>query len=235
MALIDQILYLTRSLYPTGRAFRIPRGGVLEKLHRGLAVSETQFYTDSVAILDSILPDNANFTVDDADQWETRLGLITNEATALADRMAAIKRKMNHPGTIKARQHYLYIQGQLQAAGFNVYVYENISPDGSGGYVTRDPLSIVGSYGLGTHELGDLELGDFELGSSFTNIIANHIEEALDSIFDVGSNLRSTFFVGAGYFGQYANVPYTRKDEFRQLILKLKPAQEVGYLFINYI
>jgi len=32
-----------------------------------------------------------------------------------------------------------------------------------------------------------------------------------------------------------ADIPSVRKDEFRQLILKIKPAQTVGYLFINYV
>lgn len=235
MALSDVILKLTKQLYPTGRAFRVSPSSYMEKLHTGLAASEARAYQDAVAILNSVLPDNASFTTADADDWERRLGLITNESVALADREAAIQRKMNHPGTIPARQHYLYMQGQFQAAGFNVYVFENIFPNGSGGYITRDPLSIVGSFGLGFSELGDHELGDFELGTGFTNKIANHIEENLDSLFDVGSNLRSTFFIGAGYLGQYANVDKNRKAEFRQLILKLKPVQEIGYLFITYV
>lgn len=213
----------------------MPTGSFLEKLHIGLNQSEARAYADAVSILDSALPDNANFTSDDATAWEVRLGLITNLAVPLADRKLAIIRKMNHPGTIKARQHYLYIQGQLQAAGFAVYVYENIFSDGMGGFITKDPLIVSGGIGGAKFQLADRQLGDRQLGPRFINIIANHIDEALDTIFDVGANLRSTFFIGGGYLGTFANVDADRKDEFRQLILKLKPVQEVGFLFINYV
>ena len=235
MALTDQILALARQLYPTGRAFRMFFGSDFEKLNQGLAVSEAQVAQDALSILNSVLPDNDSFTVDDATDWERRLGLITNSSVSLSDRKLAIKRKMNFPGTIPARQSYLYIQGQLQAAGFNVYVFPNIFPDGSGGYITKDPTTVSGGLGLGTHELGDLELGDFELGASFNNIVANHIEEPLDSIFDPGANYRSSFYIGGGYLGTFANVDINRKAEFRQLILKLKPTQTIAFLLINYI
>lgn len=234
MELTDAILKLSRQLYPTGRAFRFPVGGDLEKMHKGLAVSEAKAYQDALGILNSILPDNDFFTAQDAADWERRLGLITNEAVSLTDRKAAIKRKMNHPGVVKARQHYLYIQGQLRAAGFDVYVHENRFPDGMGGYVSYDPLSIVGTSKETAFQHGDLQHGDFQHGSSFNAIIANHIDEAKDKIFDIPS-YESTFFIGASYLGVYASVDKNRKDEFRQLILKLKPVQMVGFLFINYV
>lgn len=235
MSLTDTFLSLTKQLYPTGRAFRMFFGSDFEKLSKGLIASEQRAWLDATSILNSALPDNTSFTVDDATDWERRLGLITNPLVSLVDRMAAIQRKMNHPGSIKARQHYLYIQGQLQAAGFNVYVFENIFPDGSGGYITKDPLIVDGGAGVTSFEYGDREYGDFQLGGYYGNIIANHIEESLDTIFDVGTNLRSTFFIGAGYLGTFASVDKNRKDEFRQLILKLKPVQEIGYLFVNYV
>jgi hypothetical protein len=122
---ISDILKLTKQLYPTGRAFNLKPGSIFEKLHTGLGQSELRAWQDANAILNSILPDNDNFTTDDATQWEIRLGLITNTSISLADRKAAILRKMNHPGSIKARQNYLYVQDQLQTAGFNVNVFEN--------------------------------------------------------------------------------------------------------------
>lgn len=125
MAFIDQIEKLTKQLYPSGRAFKMPKDGFFQKLHDSLNLSEARAYTDAKAILGSILPDTDNFTEEDAAMWEQKLGMITNESVSLADRKAAIFRKMNHPGTIKARQSTLYIEGQLQEAGFNVQVHEN--------------------------------------------------------------------------------------------------------------
>lgn len=143
---LERIKKLTRNLYPRGRAFKMPYGGVFDKLHNALSVSENEALQSAVSILDSILPDNDNFTALDAADWERRLGLITNESLSLEIRKAAIRRKMNHPGTISARQHYLYLQGQLQAAGFDLYVFENRFPDYPDGYYTIDPVSLFPIY-----------------------------------------------------------------------------------------
>lgn len=234
MAVQDKILKLSRQLLPTGRAFRMPFGGEFEKLMKGLARSEARAHDDALSILDSALPDNNNFSTADAAQWERRLGLITNSSVSLSDRKMAIKRKMAHPGSIRARQNYLYIEDQLQAAGFDVYVYENRFPYGDGSYYTLTPEQVLGTGGLDV-QLGDSQLGDSQLGGNIENKIINYIDEDTDSSFSVGSNLRFTFFIGGPYLGDYASVPEIRKDEFRQLILRLKPVQCVGYLFINYV
>lgn len=231
----DTILKLTKQLYPTGRAFWMPSGGNLEKLHRGLAVSESLAYEDAISILDAILPDNANFTSDDATDWERRLGLITNTAVSLSDRKLAIQRKLNFPGIIPSRQNWRYLEGELQAAGFNVYVYENRFLNVYGGYDTENPLVVTGGVGSITVQHGDIQHGDAQHGVGFYNLVANYLDETQDSVFDVGANLRSTFFVGGDPIGTFANVDANRKNEFRQLILKIKPTQTVGYLFINYI
>jgi len=235
MSIIDEIRQLTRQFYPKGRAFKMPYTAYLDSMHKALAISETQAYQDACAILNSILPDNDEFTEDDATDWERRLGLITNDAVSLVDRKLSIKRKMNHPGDIPARQNYLYLQGQLQAAGFNVYVYENRFSDGIGGYTTLNPGLLAYGQGLIQIQHGDIQHGyPIQGGYRFQNIIANHIDEQLDWLFDFGTNMRSTFFIGGSSLGTYANVDEDRKKEFRQLILKIKPVQAIGFLFINY-
>lgn len=231
---LPDILALTKQLYPTGRAFKMPKGGFFEKLHLALNESENRAYNAAYGLLDNILPDNANFTEADAYDWERRLGLITGLGVSLEDRKKAIKRKINHPGIIAARQHYLYIQAQLQAAGFEVYVYENRFPYGNT-YYTRSILDITSGIGINDLQHGDLQHGDAQHGGAYGNIIVNHISETLDQQFYVTNNLRNTFFIGGNPLGSFANITLNRKDEFRQLILKLKPAQMVGYLLINYV
>jgi uncharacterized protein YmfQ (DUF2313 family) len=349
MSVAEKLLALTRQNYPKGRAFKMPAEGFIERLHRALSVSEQQVYEDALSVLNNILPDNTGFTADDATAWERRLGLITNEDVSLADRKLAIIRKINHPGTIKSRQSALYLEGQLRAAGFNVYVYENrfletvlgdeltTDPDftsngqwldGNGDivtfntgsvdigtlpgaelssldilevgksyrvvitadvggiqlrageaspiftafspgtytvnftkttatgfavlldmgssvvshfsvketlleYVTKTPEELSGGVFLGFLEHGEIEHGEEEAGV-YNNLIVNHIDEDREIGFQVES-LRGTFFVGGDPVGSYANVFEERKNEFRQLILKLKPAQSVGFLFINYV
>lgn len=238
MALSDIILSLTKQLYPTGRAFKFPKDGYMEKLHKALAVSETKAYEDALSIKNSLLPDNTSFTTEDAEDWERRLGLPTDPLVSLNDRKAAILRKLTQPGTNPAKGHYLYLQEQLQLAGFNVYVYENrfltYYPDG---YITLYPSQITGSSSIFTttrHGMYNHGTG-IHHGQFYNNKVANFIDERKDYYFDIGSNLRSTFFIGGSPLGTFANVPIARKDEFRQLILKLKPCQTVAYLFINFV
>jgi len=274
----ERILNLTKRLYPKGRAFRIPYGSTIEKVHKGLSISENDAFSSAVSLLDSILPDNDNFSSEDASNWERRLGLIVNEFVSLEDRKAAIKRKMNHPGTIKARQNYLYLQGQLQDAGFDVYVHEN--------RFLTDPIIPIslGVFNLGENSLGDeinnpnkygvidpntyltetIKLGGFRLGEkqlkglesengSF-DVIANNIDPEsekdffdiitisnlgnnrlggfnLGDLFDYEEALRSTFFIGGPTPGSFAVIPADRHLELRQLVLKIKPVQTIGFTF----
>lgn len=234
MSVLSRILKLTDQLYPSGRVFKLFKGSEFKLLHQGLALSEERAYNDALAILDAILPDNDNFTTDDASDWERRLGLITSEGVSLADRKTAILRKMNHPGTIPARQHFLYLEGQLQAAGFNVFVFENKFPDGGGGIETRTPGVVSGTSGT-LIQHGPVNHGSVQHGKSVFDKVVKSINPDIDKNFDVGSNLRSTFFIGDDPVGDFANVDSERESEFRELILKIKPTQSVGFLFINYI
>lgn len=235
MATLDKIKALTKQLFPTGRAFWVPVGGVFEKLLNGLQASEARAYDDAVSILNSAIPDNDSFSTDDATAWEKRLGMITNPSVQLSDRKQAIQRKMAHPGLIPARQNYLYLQGQLQAAGFDVYVYENRFPDYFAGYVTKTPAEFsVLPYPLTQSQHGQFQHGQRNHGANFSNRVINHIDEDLDRNFNTGPTYRSTFFIGGPTAGSWAVVDANRKDEFRQTILKIKPVQEIAYLLIAF-
>lgn len=256
----DKIVRLARQLYPKSRIYKLPKNTFWYRLEKAEAASKSRAYQDANAILFSILPDNDNFTESDATDWERRLGLITNPAVSLANRKLAIERKMNHPGTILARQHYLYLQGQLQAAGFDVYVHENRLDDGYGDIAAVDPADFIAIDEVG--ELNEFELDDFELGDATTvfpdlfnfaeldtfdlggndlngveynAMIANSLSAEADSGFDIGTNYRSTFFIGGEIAGTFADVDLERETEFRQLVLKIKPVQTIAYIFINYV
>lgn len=235
MSVMGTIVQLGKQLFPTGRAFKIPVSSAFEKLNNAAARSEARAYADALSILNSAIPDNNSFTVDDDTDWERRLGLITNQAVALSDRKLAIKRKMAHPGTVRARQNWRYVESQLQAAGFNVYVYENRFPDGMGGYITRTPEDVTGGVGFDQAEFGDFQFNDFQFGGRFHNIVANYIDDTRDGAFNVGSNLRFTFYIGGNPLGTFVNIDKNRKDEFRQLVLRLKPQHTVAFLLINFV
>lgn len=239
MTISEKILKLAEYLYPRGRAFRMK--GTLKELHEAMDISIVESYEAGVSILDSILPDNDNFTADDATDWEVRLGLITNTSVSLADRKAAILRKMNYPGDIPARQGLEYLQGELRKAGFDVYVWENMWYEG-GQWVTQ-PIGVLnGGIGYEEFQLGDFQLGMSQLGSYYTGLIANSIYADDDATFDIGSSFRCTFFISAniiqppyGAVGVFANIDANRELELRQLVLKIKPTQTIGVGLINFI
>jgi hypothetical protein len=247
----DKILVLSKQLYPTGRAFKMPAGGDFEALNKSLAKILAETYQDAVSTLNSILPDNDFFLEDDAINLERFFGLISNPLVSLSDRKKAIIRKMNAPGVNPAKGNYLYVQSQLRAAGFDVYVHENIPTQDPGNVIIAVGYGMLGEYELGEVELGDTysyysalfdfielgecELGEFELGEYFyKNKVVNHIDEQADILFSIG-DFTSCFFIGGQVKGTFATVDINRKTEFRQLILKLKQTQLVAILFINYI
>lgn len=224
----DIIQRLTRRLYPKGRAFRFPVDGYMDRLHKALAISESAAYSAAVGFKDGLIPDNDNFTIDDATLWERRLGLIVNPASTFADRKDSILRKMKFPGRSPARQHWRWLERQLQSAGFDVYVHENINGD--------DPVTVSGDGSIfESTNHGEINHGEGDHGGHFNNIIANSITQEGDYSFVIGLNYRSTFFIGGAVLGTQANVSQSREQEFRQLILKVKPVKNVGFLFINYI
>jgi len=249
---IQSLIQLTEQLYPTGRGFNIHIGSFIRKMHLALARSESRLNDNTLDILNGILPDNDSFTVEDATLWEQRLGLITNDAVSLANRKLAIIRKLNYPGTIIARQSGGFIESQLRLAGFDVYVHEN--PDLISIEELLNELNNVANLGLGNiggFNLGsvfsvypnlftDSNIGGFNLGEvnlsqiDFKGKVVNDITDSLDLHFNIGNSRIKTFFIGGENIGDFANVPTARKDEFRQLILKLKPTETVAYLLINY-
>lgn len=225
--MFDKFVLLAKQLLPTGRVFKVPKNGDFEKLINAIALSEERFHTDAKSTLFAILPDNPGFTASDADDWERRLGMVNNPSGLLADRMAAIKRKLNAPGTNPAKGHALYMEGQLQLASFNVYVYENIP--------AQSPFAVSGVVQTVPFQYGQSQYGEVQYGVNYTNKIVNHIDEDKDLYFSLGGSYKASFFIGGSTLGSFANVPIARKAEFRELILKLKQVQAVGFLFINYV
>lgn len=223
----QQILNLTKRLYPTGRAWRLAIASRFEQVHLALRDTEVEAYNAAIAVLNKILPDNPNFTAQDASDWERRLGIAGNDATPLADRNAAILRKYAHPGNVSGRSSAVYIEGQLQAAGFNVFVHENLAG--------TDPASF---FTVTTTALGDTDAfhsTNTVLGGGVSDfLVVNSLDSSRDATFSLGSDFRNTFFIGGQTLGDFATVPQARETEFRQLILTVKPTHLAAALLINY-
>lgn len=226
---LDILRDLSVQLYPTGRAWYRPEEGVFQNFHDAINVSFVRLLEDMQGLLDSTFPDNANFTVDDAALWEYRLGLITNTSTSLELRKQAILRKLGHPNNIQARQHPLFIQQQLQLAGFNVWVHENTIP-----YRTPDEITTI-VINPSEHGGGSQHGEGFLHGGLNFDVIANSINPVEFYAIGGNENLWATFFIGGEVLGDIAEVPESRLREFKELVIKLKPAHTVAFTFINYI
>ena len=225
---------LAIQLYPTGRAFNMFKDDIKDKLHTAFNIGFIRLIEDSQFTLDSCFPDNVNFNEDDCALWEYRFGMVTNLALDVQTRREAIKRRMSRGRNINARQHVVYLQYQLQQAGFNVFVHENGFLEG-GVRVYKTPQQIIAmsldmvehggstQHGIGTQH-----------GGTDSQIIANSYHP--NELFSVSDeNLWATFFIAGETLGTVAEIPANREEEFRELVLKLKPAHLVCFTFINYV
>jgi hypothetical protein len=230
---LDQLKRATQLLYPTGRAFKTPKGGIRQKVQDALTKSEDRALADAQAILYSILPDNDRFSEDNATEWEKRLGIPNGADLTLEIRKENILRKLRHPGTIPARQNYLYLQAQLRAAGFDVYVHENRFAKSGGGFEARPYIQVVGPQGQAVHS-PLVQHGTIQHGGSNIDMVVNSTEKSTDQGFNLNGNYERTFFVGGLAVGSTAEIDASREKEFRQMILQIKPVHTVAFLLIEY-
>lgn len=232
MILLDKIKSLTKQLLPTGRAFHLFGWG--DAFIEAVSEVEANFYTDSISILDSLMPDTNRFSADDCTTWERILGVATNASNTLDDRRSAIRRKMSNPGVNPAKGHLLYMQQQLQEAGFPVYVFANKFDAYPSGYTTMSPQSVSTSL-ITQSQHGDRQHGDSIQSAYVNQVVTNSLENRVDLYFNPTTDLSSTFFIGGNPLGSYVNIPATREVEFRQTILQLKQTHRIAFLLINYI
>jgi len=232
MSTEDIILKLTKQLFPSGRAFKLPKNSIFQKLMYALGLSEARAYDFALSTLDRILPDNDNFTADDATLWERRLNITIQPAGLnLAERKIRINRKYAFPGTAIYRQNYRFLQDQLQKYGFNVYVHENRFPDG-GGYVYVNVLDDSILQHSDTVEHGYQS----EMGSNTLDLIANSADP--NEEYSLGTNpdnMKGLFFIGGETYPDTAKLDINQLEDFRKLVLLLKPAATVAILLLEYV
>ena len=152
----DKWKWVTGKLNPDGVAFAMPKGGVYDMLMAAINQTMAQVEEDAYSILLSMIPDNDTFSYADAVFWYRELGLYNGftDDTHLAEMKAAIYQKQSFALAPLNMQSPAFIQAQLQAAGFPVYIYPNrfntgggitainVDDGGQGGYAVDDPFSI---------------------------------------------------------------------------------------------
>lgn len=225
---------LANQLYPRGRAFNTVKGSVTDKVHSAFNVSFIRLVNNAKSTIDSTFPDNVNFTPEDCTLWEYRFGIVTDTTLSVEDRRAALLRRMGRGRNVPARQHRNYIEYQLRTAGFDVYVFENGFLEG-GVIVYKTPEEIIGA-GAGVSQHGGTSQHGIGMqhGGGNSEVIANSYKP--NEPYSVADeNLWATFFIGGPNLGDMAIVPEKRQEEFRELVLKLKPAHLIAFTFVNYV
>lgn len=225
--------------------------GVLDRLN-----------TDINSLLDQKYPDNPNFTEDDVTNWERVFGIVPSQGATFEERKAVVDARYKYPNGIPERGHYKFIQDQLQLNGFDVYIHENrfnVATKTSRAGEARSGIARAGDFNQFEDSFNGIEppAGTYEYCANFIDpaddadiyspdagasgfsragIARAGIARAYE-IPEVNrqSQLRSSFFVGSESFISNVDIPANRQDEFRILLLKLKPAHSVGVLYINWI
>jgi hypothetical protein len=197
-------------------------GRDIDRFFEGLA----NFLDLPRAFIDEVYRDLFSESTRDLAEWEFQFGLTT--AAAEADRRANVDAAWKSRGGQSPR----YLQDVVQAAGFDVYIYEWWS-SGPGPYVARDPRNYTDVPTLGTVQCGEPLALCGEPDALCDNFLAN------EPGYLVNSNLtpyapptvpsdptKWPFFIywGGSTFGATAYVDPTRRQEFERLILKLCPA-----------
>src|ERR1700761_9054312 len=93
----DILIWISKKLFPNGRAFRVPAGGDLERMYKALSQSDIRLDGDMMQLMNSQLPDNDNYPMEDAIDWYRRLGLYYSGSVTLDNMKQAIARKMSFP------------------------------------------------------------------------------------------------------------------------------------------
>lgn len=205
-------------------------------------------------ILNQRLPDNEFFDIQDIENWERVLGLVPNSILTNAERKERILSKQSY--YIEELGQRELIQNRLRENGFDVYVYEN--------RYANEPIEVqVGITECGVCECGGYTVFDgdyiYKIPAPYTEICANYINLEKDNkllesevgsqcgivecgfqciedqVYDNDSFNESVFFVCGEVYPNKANIPLSRREEFRQLLLTLKPITDIVLIYANYI
>jgi hypothetical protein len=213
----EPINTLSSQLYPSGRAWWKQKDGIFDKVHQALALSESRVENDILNLQYDILADSVNISISAIERWEYVFGIKANGTTA--DRLSMIYQRQMFPNNILARQSKSFIEQQLRLAGYNVFIHLN--------YITPNS-AIYGLFNYGQKNYG-------EIASTYT-IVSNEIDETKEVLYSISTiGEKNIFYIGGENYGDYADVPAALKNQFRELVLRLKPAHSVAILNINYI
>jgi hypothetical protein len=246
-----------KKLLYDGRAFRVFFDTTHEKILDAsqLEAGRVKIFSDNIR--DSGIP-NGELPADSLEDWETFLGLPMNTSLTDQERNERIRGKYASQGG----QGPDYIQDTLQAAGFPVYVIENIpSVEPSvraytsrlgglnlgestlGAYTDRiDPRSVGGLLIPGpaiweteriySSSMGNMTLGETKLGG-YIGTITKEVPYVIPGI--PSRFIFIWFLTGVNGLDDFVNIPQDRKQDFINQVIQIKPAHTWVIAQVNFI
>jgi hypothetical protein len=230
---------IIKHLLPTGIAWRVLKtaGRAIERFFEGLAGLPQDIRT----FIDLVYLDLFPSTTRQLAEWENQFALeATGSETHRRLRLAAEWKA--HGG-----QSPHYLQGIVQAAGFDVFIHEWWSSGPP--YIARDPRDYTTQPTIGTVQCAPPDLNQWQccsggpgqaqcnrfLGNE-THYLVNDLlnREAPPRVPDDPRYWPYFLYWGGETFPDHATVPATRRAEFEQLLLKLCPAQKWLVLLVDY-
>lgn len=244
---------LIGKLLPTGRAWLQKPLKIMSAIVGGIADELEALKLVAELVRDSIFPSLMNeiFIPD----WEQRFKLPPPTYLTLEERRERLTAQWLD-GTGQTREH---IENKLRESGFDVYVTDGVfdAPFDSllGEYVLGD-FALEGAVVIGDKVIADpcsqfssvgTILGDFVLGDNYVldknqpRIIVNHIDDSLeneDYCPLAVEDHKYVFYIQGEPgpdLGTIASIPSARYLEFREIILKYKPANSWALAFIQMV
>lgn len=200
-----------KQLYPNGHAFNVSDNTNRAKIHGSI---NALFY-DYLEQLKSLV--NGAIASDGIDETEiafleNRYGVYYVDGLTLEERLERVKQRMTYPNGIVNRSSAAWIEHVLRSFGFDVLVSEN----------DNTSPQIISSFSK--KQYGNSLYGDANYGGYQYDVIANSMFDG--ERYSFGGNLWATFFIQI-----ITPIDTNRIKEFRELVLKLKPAHLVAILF----
>ncbi len=243
------MLNVIRHLLPRGRAWDTTLNKPMRKYLSGIGAVLADVRLQLQLALADVWP---NYTRR-LDAWDEQLGLpeVNISEGERRVRLAAAWRPAVGQGLDT-------LQEALQASGFNVYVHNwwvpgtEPAPGQTGSPTIRDPAVLLSNKqarqarvdaGEALAEAGEaLALAGNSLiapppplGFLLVNIIQTDAGRVEYNIPTDPAQFPHVIYIGAEVFGDYADVPRARREEFEALCLKLRPAHKWLGMLINYV
>jgi len=193
-----------KQLYPDGHAFNVSDNTNRFSIHESIDEALNSFISQLASLVNGAIPDSLNLDEKEVDLLEYKYGVYFTEGLTLAQRIERIRLKMTYPNNVVNRSSAAWIEHVLRSFGFDVRVYENEG---------INPIIFFHA----KNQYGNSLYNGSSYGGYKYNVIANSMFDGEN--YNFGVNLWATFFIRI-------NTPIDsgRGGEFRELVLKLKPA-----------